>query len=607
MSYPVNSMMTNPWPATFMPPQPAANHPALNQPVTPPVSSVSQASAPPAAPQQTAGHLAGNWASPYQWVNSARIMGDTVRDELQKAFPGHYAHLTGWQPIKSMQMNAKETAHVITEVAQHHPVKDHELITFDDNMKRAASLGIATLATLGLKQGVFGVGEFLGMASWFGAMAATPKLINTMVQAKTGINLSQEYASTTEGPREGPHQNMYKDPNYQPFDLLPEAQKAKAAKRLGIPDGPNRRQDVEAKIRQVSVQAHTWGMLVAGFATPVISGLVCDLTQDLGMNGMNKGKQFFHRMEANRLRGSKAVDPEQMADRIRRYLKQITGEAPESELSRWWKDFGRGLVKNTGLSKMDIKLITKGSRIEQRGDLAKRLAELAQPNNDRLEKVKAFLDKQFTQEEENGEDIFSGRIQQIEEKAIGVLDGYKDKLEKKDVTAAQASMQVRLINAKSTIGHYRKIFDRIEAARKANGNAKLGNAAFESLREELTGLLSSASLQKLQNDLMQDRLGKARTRLDHADTFSQIEKNLDNSVRRGETASKLMGATPEVHLLDDALKSFKLGRMWRTRMGLWLGGGILGATALYNFTMVGRDFQSPSQKKPTIPANGGLH
>jgi len=587
----------NPYQLTGLGTQKPANTPGV-QFAAPDQVILSSPGGQPASPMPP--HPGYNWSMPSQWVNSARTLGGNVRDELQKTFPGEYAHLIGWQPVKDVKMNLKEASHAVTEVAQHRPVKDHELITFDDDMKRAGSIGIATLATIGLRQGIFGVGEYLGMASWFGAMAATPKLINLMARAKTGVNLNQKYDST-----EGQRLNLYQDPNYQPLHLLTKEQEDLAAQKLHIPDGPNRRREIENKIRQVSVQAHTWGMLAAGFATPVISGLTCDLLQDPAMRGINRLKEFKYGMEANRLGHASKVDHDKLADQVKGYMNQVIGEAPESELSSWWKGFGQGLVRKAGLMKIDTSVITKKSRIDQREALTNQLAELAQPGNGRLEKVKAFLDKQFAQREENGEDIFSGRIQQIEDKANKFLNGFKDSLDEEHYKAEEEKLQTRIINAKSSIGHYRQIFGTIEAARKQAGDKPLSEAAMTDLKAEIDGRLRAPSTQRLQGLLMNGQLEQAKKLVGKTDTFKLINTNLDDTVRKGETASKLMGAAPETHLLDDALKSAKLGRMWRTRMGLFVGGGILAATAVYNYTMVGRDFQKPAPLKPVPQPAGG--
>src|SRR3982751_1183447 len=99
MNFPVSNM-PNPLASPLLPSS-YGMPPAQNQTLG--------SSSPVAATQPVSGHSYGSWASPSQWVNSARIVGGNVRDELQKAFPGNYAHLIGWQPLKSAQMNAKDT------------------------------------------------------------------------------------------------------------------------------------------------------------------------------------------------------------------------------------------------------------------------------------------------------------------------------------------------------------------------------------------------------------------------------------------------------------------------------------------------------------------
>lgn len=263
--------------------------------------------------------------------------------DLQKRFPGKYARLAKPEIVKQSFFSLGQTGNTLNEVLHQRPVKDHQLVTLDDTTKRAGSLLIATLATLGLKQRILGTGEYLGLMSWFAAMASTPKIINGMIHLKTGLNLDQQYDSTY-----GQRQNLYKDPHYLPLHILPDATINQVANRLKIPAGPNRRQQTEEKIRQISVQSHTMWMLLAGPATPVISGLVCDNLQDPVIRYINRAGLLVSGLSAKSSIGN--PDSKVVAAKVKAHIDRLVGERPEALLSDWWKDFGQNIIKKTGLN-----------------------------------------------------------------------------------------------------------------------------------------------------------------------------------------------------------------------------------------------------------------
>jgi hypothetical protein len=270
--------------------QPFQRQPGLQMPRQQTVLSSSFPTALP--PNALSGHFG---FTPLNHLLNAQPKQDKTHDKaLQKQYPGNYARLASWTPIHDAANNVRQTWDAWQRIQTNTPIKDQQLVTLNDNVKMTGSLLIATLATLGLKQKVFGIREYLGFLSWFGAMAATPRIINNMVLWKTGVNLNQVYDSTY-----GQKQNLFKDPHYLPLHILPDAVINRTADKLGIPPGPHRRQLTEEKMRQISVQTHTWWMLVAGPATPVVSGLICDLLENPALRGVNQIKKAWTALRAN--------------------------------------------------------------------------------------------------------------------------------------------------------------------------------------------------------------------------------------------------------------------------------------------------------------------
>lgn len=490
---------------------------------------------------------------------------------LQKQFPGHYARLATPNLVSDTVSNLKQTAATLDRTRLNLPAKDYQLAVVSDQAKMAGSLAIATLATLGLKQKVFGVGEFLGFASWFAAMAATPKVVNGMVQWKTGINLNQMYDSTY-----GQRLNLFNDPHYLPLHILPDAVINRAADKLGIPKGPDRRQQTEDKMRQISVQSHTWWMLVAGPATPVISGTICDGLQNPMMRLVNIVKtQVAHKRAHWAFKDSQA-SADQIALRTKAYLDQLVGELPESALSGWWQSFGQGLIHKTGLGLgLSVQDVVKGGRDEQ---IKKIIAHFkANPPSD---DVFAYLNKQYLPA--HGDNPASGKLEDLRKKAAEFLQQAKrqltkDRLSPDVIKAHERLIDTRILNAESTVNHYRRLMTAIRHGEHDS---------------QIRALLTDANINAVQGLLNEGHFELAEKLVGDSQIFQKVSKALDNDSRQYSRAFTLMGATPEKHLLDDALKNMKLGNLWRRRMGLYLGGGLLAASAAYNYFFIGKDFQS---------------
>jgi hypothetical protein len=511
--------------------------------------------------------IAGNRINgPFQASRFTAQVHKPTDAALQQQFPGHYARLANPNPVSDTLHNLHENWETLNKLTNNLPAKDHQLAGLSDNVKMGGSLLIATLATLGLKQRIFGIGEFLGFASWFGAMAATPRIINGMVQWKTGVNLNQMYDSTY-----GQRLNLFNDPHYLPLHILPDAAINRAADKLGIPRGPNRRQQTEDKMRQISVQSHTWWMLVAGPATPVISGLACDALQNPVTRLVNHVKTFWTRGIANLAIENPDRSRAQVAERTRAYLDQLLGELPESQLSGWWKAFGKGIIKETGLGlDLSIKDVTQAGRDEQ----IEKLVDFFK-NNPQPDSVFAYLNGQY--KPATATSNAKGTLEKLRETAEQYLKRAKHRLSKQAYEEQKQLIDTRILNAESTVNHYRHL---LAAAR--NGASKT----------ELKALMCDTNINAVQRLLNEGHFAKAEKLVGDANIFQKISASLSNEARQFDKAFKLMGASPEKHLLDDALKNMKLGNLWRRRMGLYLGGGMLLATAIYSYFFVGKDFNS---------------
>jgi hypothetical protein len=483
---------------------------------------------------------------------------------LQAKFPGLYARTVQPRPMNRIFPNMAHAADTLGKAVTYKPVKDHELANLDDYTKRAGSLLIATLATLGLKQRIFGVGEFLGFASWFGAMAVTPRIINAMVQLKSGVNLNQIYDSTY-----GQRQPLFKDPNYLPLQILSDADINRAADKLGIPkNAPNRRQLTEEKMRQVSVQAHTWWMLVAGPATPVISGLVADQLQDPLTRMVNRLRMFTAKGAVRRA----AKHPEKLDRRSQAYLDRLIGEIPESRLSFWWKNFGRKLTKNSELKKsLSIGDVVNVSREEAADRMAKALAALHGKPSVLERNLQALQEERQT-------------LQKMGEHAEKFLASVQEKLSPEIHNRQKSFVETRIQNALSTINHYEALFKTIQN----------GADTPDALLKEVRMLMQKPVLAEVQRMMDTGFQEEALRMVGDAGVFGRLRQAL--SVRQFGKAFNLMGASPEAHLLT-SMKDVMLRRMWQRRIPGMLGGGLLLSTIAYTAFFVGKDFNKGKEDK----------
>jgi hypothetical protein len=150
---------------------------------------------------------------------------------------------------------------------------DHELGRLNDVGMKLGGLAIATYLFTRKQTPMTKIFEFLGFASFFGAMDLWPKLF-LQLPAKLihGVNVRQKYEDNY-----GRKKMFYSDPQFIPWDLYSDKEIDKIGNRLHVPkDIPNRRDFIQEKMRKIALQNNTMWMLSSGFATPLMSALICN-------------------------------------------------------------------------------------------------------------------------------------------------------------------------------------------------------------------------------------------------------------------------------------------------------------------------------------------
>lgn len=170
--------------------------------------------------------------------------------------------------VKDVAYDVKSMKHAL-----HGEANDHELGKLNDVGMKFGGLAIASYLFSQKQTPKTKLMEFVGLGSFFASMVLWKKIgIQLPAQIIHGVNVDQQYEDSF-----GRKKPFYLDPQFLPWDLYTEDQINKIGDRLGVPrDIENRRDFIQEKMKKIAVQNNTLWMLTAGFATPVMSALICN-------------------------------------------------------------------------------------------------------------------------------------------------------------------------------------------------------------------------------------------------------------------------------------------------------------------------------------------
>lgn len=169
---------------------------------------------------------------------------------------------------KNIAYDAKSFARSVSGKAN-----DHELGKVNDIGMKLGGLMIAGYLMTRKQAPLAKAMEFVGFASFFAAMSIWPK-IALQLPAKLihGFNIRQKYEDSF-----GREKLFFQDPQYLPWSLYSDEKINKIGDWMGVPKDMNNRRDfIQEKMKKIAVQNNTMWMLTAGFATPVLSALMCN-------------------------------------------------------------------------------------------------------------------------------------------------------------------------------------------------------------------------------------------------------------------------------------------------------------------------------------------
>lgn len=223
------------------------------------------------------------------YVNGTPIAQQYNSDKAVKDFDVHkeLANRTFIKPLPSNGKLLKPSLFDMPSVvandliydwnAFRHAVKgeanDHELGRLNDVGMKVGGLAIASYLFTKKQTPMTKAFEFIGLASFFGAMDLWPKLfLQLPAYLVHGFNIRQKYEDNY-----GRKKLVFQDHQFIPWDLYSDKEINKIGDRLRVPkDIPNRREFIQEKMRKIALQNNTMWMLTAGFATPIMSALICN-------------------------------------------------------------------------------------------------------------------------------------------------------------------------------------------------------------------------------------------------------------------------------------------------------------------------------------------
>lgn len=238
---------------------------------------------------------------------------------------------------------------------------DHELGKLNDVGLKLGGLAIAGYLFTKKQTPVTKGMEFVGLASFLASMAIWPKLaIQLPAYLIHGVNVQKQYEDSF-----GRKKSFYQDPQFIPWDLYSDKEIDKMGNRLRVPkDIPNRRDAIQEKMKKIAIQNNTLWMLTAGFATPVMSALICNQTEPYLAKWLNNRKNKKADLILTNLdEHSKKYDTHNATNNIENQIKLHAGKPITEEVINSVADAFDGMDSVTAESfKADLrKLMTSNT------------------------------------------------------------------------------------------------------------------------------------------------------------------------------------------------------------------------------------------------------
>lgn len=150
---------------------------------------------------------------------------------------------------------------------------DHELGKLNDVGMKVGALALAGYLATQKATPKTKLMEFVGLATFFGAMKLWPKLaIGAPAKAIHGFDPTQEYEDSF-----GRKKPFFQDAQYQPWDVYSNEQLQKIGDKMGVDKNAQDRNDLtKSNMTKIATKNNTLWMITAGIASAVFSALACN-------------------------------------------------------------------------------------------------------------------------------------------------------------------------------------------------------------------------------------------------------------------------------------------------------------------------------------------
>lgn len=219
---------------------------------------------------------------------------------------------------------------------------DHQLGRINDVGLKLGGIGIATYLASRTTNPMARTMEYLGLGAFLTSMSLFPKaFINVPSRISHGFSVGKEYIDD-----QGRKKSVFQDSNYIPMDMYrgeyPGEDLDVIGDRMGIPRGIKNRNDlIKEQMRKVATQDNTLWMLTAGFATPVMTALICCGMEKLIAPAMEKARNYRYDSKIAHLAKETAsmpinaneIESNKLSKEVGKVLANYKGqELPQSEL-----------------------------------------------------------------------------------------------------------------------------------------------------------------------------------------------------------------------------------------------------------------------------------
>lgn len=154
--------------------------------------------------------------------------------------------------------------------------KDHQTGRLNDVGLKLGGIGIATYLASQTSDPKMRVMEYVGLGTFLACMSLYPMIaINGASRLVQGYDIGKKYIDD-----QGRKKSVFQDGNYIPYDMYRGEYAGEnldiIGDRMGIPRNiKNRHELIKEQMRKIAIQNNTLWMLGAGFATPVMTALIC--------------------------------------------------------------------------------------------------------------------------------------------------------------------------------------------------------------------------------------------------------------------------------------------------------------------------------------------